>query len=326
MPTQLTTQYTLSPWSLDDLFPSHESPEIKAAFAELEAGVAGFESLRPRLSPHISGPDFLELIRRLEAITRLGYRAYGFAALSFSANTQDQALQSFMGNVEQRFAGLQNRTLFFSLWWKELEEENAGRLMAQAGDYRYWLEEMRHFKPHTLSEPEEKIINLKNVTGANALENLYDTITNRYVFKVEVAGEVKELTRGELMVYARHHDPALRSAAYQELYSVYSQDSNILGPMYQTLVRDWGNEQVALRHFASPISARNLYNDIPDDVVSILLEVCQRNAHLFQRFFRLKARWLGVERLRRYDIYAPVAKSEKRFQRRCRDGIESLTI
>jgi oligoendopeptidase F len=66
---------------------------------------------------------------------------------------------------------------------------------------------MRKFKPHTLSEPEEKIVNIKNVTGSQALQRLYDTITNRYVFKLEVDGEVKELTRGELMVYIRGADP-----------------------------------------------------------------------------------------------------------------------
>ncbi len=100
--------------------------------------------------------------------------------------------------------------------------------------------------------------------------------------------------------------------------------------MYQTLVRDWRNEQIDLRHFTSPIAARNLANDIPDEVVDTLLEVCQRNAALFQRYFQLKARWLGMERLRRYDIYAPVAKSDKtlRVRRRrprwCLDSFDAV--
>jgi oligoendopeptidase F len=145
------------------------------------------------------------------------------------------------------------------------------------------------------------------------MQNLYDSITNRYVFKIQVDGEQKELTRGELMVYARHHDPALRAAAYQELYRVYGADGSILGQMYQTLVRDWHNEQVDLRRFSGPLAARNLMNDIPDQVVDTLLEVCERNAPLFQRFFQLKARWIGMEKLRRYDIYAPVVKAEKRY-------------
>ena len=309
----MTSNYTQTEWSLSPLFPSQDSQEMEAAFSELEKMVAEFETQREQLSPEIPTDDFMSMIRELEGINHLAYRIYGFASLSFAADTQDQTVQAFLARVDQFMADMQNRTLFFSLWWKDLNDEAAERLMDASGDYRYWLDELRHFKPHTLSEAEEKIINIKDVTGENALHNLYDSITNRYVYKVEVEGEVKELTRGELMVYARHHDPDLRARAYQELYRVYGEDGPILGQIYQTLVRDWRNEKVGLRHFESPLAARNLVNDIPNEVVDTLLEVCKGNATLFQRFFNLKARWLGVERLRRYDIYAPVAKSEKMY-------------
>ena len=85
--------------------------------------------------------------------------------------------------------------------------------MENSGDYRYYLEAMRHFKPHTLSEGEEKVVNLKNVTGADALVNLYNAITNRYVFKLQVKGEVRELTRGQLQPYTQGPDPDLRAQA-----------------------------------------------------------------------------------------------------------------
>jgi oligoendopeptidase F len=280
----------------------------------LEAKVTAFETRREQLSEQISASAFMEIVRQLEDLNRLAYRIFAFASLRFYADTQDQTAQTFLARTEQFMAEMQNRILYFSLWWKDLSEEAAERLMKEAGDYRYWLEEMRHFKPHTLSEAEEKIINLKDVTGFSAIVNLYEAITNRYAFKLTIDGEERELTRGELMVYARHPDPDLRAAAYQELYRVYGDDAPILGQIYQTLVRDWRNEQVGLRRFGSPISARNLHNDIPDEVVDTLLEVCERNASLFQRFFRLKARWLGVDRLRRYDIYAPVVKSEKTYE------------
>ncbi len=305
--------YTQSPWSLSDLFPAHDSPEMKAGFDELDGKVVKFEALRPSLSPDMPVEAFLDMVRLLEAISRLAHRIGSFASLRFSADTQDQAILAFQSDVESRMALISNRTLFFSLWWKDLDDRAAERLMAGSGDYRYWLEEMRHFKPHTLTEPEEKIINIKDTTGASAIGNLYTTLTNRYIFHLNVDGEEKELTRGEVMVYARSYDPALRAAAYQELYRVYGQDGAILGQMYQTLVRDWHNENVDLRHFSSPLSVRNLANDIPEDVVDTLLGVCQDNRAIFQRFFQLKARWLELEHLRRYDIYAPVVKSDKKY-------------
>ena len=305
--------YTLSPWSLADLFPAHDSPEMKAGFDELDEKVIEFEALRPNLSPDMTEEAFLDAVHSLEAISRLGHRIGSYASLCFSANTQDQVIQAFMSSVESRMAVISNRVLFFSLWWKDLDDLAAERLMAGSGDYHYWLEEMRHFKPYTLTEAEEKVINIKDVTGVSALVNLYDTLTNRYTFHIKVGDETQELTRGELMVYARSYDPALRQAAYQELYRVYGQDGPILGQMYQTLVRDWHNENLDMRHFSSPMAVRNLANDVPDDVVETLLSVCQDNRQLFHRFFCLKARWLGMERLRRYDIYAPVVETDRKY-------------
>jgi oligoendopeptidase F len=219
-----------------------------------------------------------------------------------------------MGRVQQFVAEMQNRTLFFNLWWKDLDDANAQRLMDSSGDYRYYLEEIRHFKPHTLSEVEEKVINLKDVTGSSALINLYDAITNRYVFKLEVNGEVKELTRAQLQQFYQGPDPDLRAKAYQELYRVYGEDGPVLGQMYQTRARDWHNENITLRKFSSPIAVRNLSNDIPDEAVDVLMDVTKKNAGIFQRYFKMKAKYVGMDKLRRYDIYAPVAKADKTFE------------
>ncbi len=312
--TQTTVSYSQKRWNLSELISGGmESPELEAAFTGLEKLVAAFEALRPQLKADISVEEFLSIVRKLEEINLAGQKLGGFASLTFSGDTQSQAAQSLMQRVEQFFAEMENRTLFFTLWWKDLADEDAARLIAFSGDYQYWLEEMRHFKPHTLSEPEEKIINIKNVTGASALQMLYRLMTNRYTFKVQVGDEVKEMTRGQLMVYVRQADPELRARAYQELYRVYGDDGTILGQIYQSLVRDWRNEQVTLRKHSSPMGVRNLINDLPDDVVNTLLAVCQRNTGVFQRFFKLKARWLKVDKLRRYDIYAPVAKADKQY-------------
>jgi oligoendopeptidase F len=306
--------YKLSPWSLNDLFPALDAPELEAAFTDLQAQVASFEKLRPQLKADMPVSSFLEVVKDSEESTRLAYKLYSFASLAFAADTQNQSIVALLGRIQQFMAEMENRVIFFSLWWKDLDEANANRLMAASGDYRYYLEEIRHFKPHTLSEAEEKVVNLKNVTGSNALVTLYDTITNRYVFTLEVDGEKKEFTRGELNVFIRGADPELRAQAYQELYRVYSADGPILGQMYQTAARDWRNENLSLRNFASPIAARNLGNDIPDEAVEALLKVCEKNAGVFQRYFRLKAKQLNMPRLRRYDVYAPLTKSDKAYE------------
>ena len=120
--------YTLKKWNLDELFPGFNSPELQAAFDNVEEQVTSFEGVRGKLTPAMDVENFLEVVRASEATTRIVNKIYAFAGLSFSSDTQDQAAQSLMGRVQQFVAEMQNRTLFFSLWWKEMDEENAGRL------------------------------------------------------------------------------------------------------------------------------------------------------------------------------------------------------
>jgi len=313
MATSINT-YSVKKWDLGELFSGFDSPELQAAFDNVEEQVTSFEGVRDKLKADIDTKTFLEIVRASEETARIVNRVYAFAGLSFAEDTQNQEAQSLMGRVQQFVAEIQNRTLFFNLWWKDVDEENAKRLMNASGDYRYHLEEIRHFKPYTLSEAEEKVVNLKDVTGSRALINLYDAITNRYVFKLEVDGEVKELTRAQLQPYIQGPDATLRARAYQELYRVFGEDGTVLGQMYQTRARDWYNENILMRKFSSPMSVRNLSNDVPDEAVNVLLDVTKKNSRIFHRYFKLKAKQVGVKKLRRYDIYAPVAKSDKAFE------------
>ena len=308
--------YTIKKWNLDELFPGFDSPELQAAFDNVDEQVTSFEGVRGKLNPEMGADAFLEVVRASEATARIVSRVYAFASLTFAEDTQNQTAQTLIARVQQFAAEMQNRTMFFSLWWKEVDDKNAARLMETSGDYRYYLEEIRHFKPHTLTEAEEKVVNIKDVTGMGALLTLYDAITNRYVYKLEVNGEVKEMTRGELMTYVQGTDADLRAKAYQELYRVFGADGPILGQMYQARARDWHNENISLRKFSSAMSVRNLANDVPDEAVAALMEVTKKNAKVFHRYFKMKAKFMGVPsgKLRRYDIYAPVAKSDKSFE------------
>lgn len=303
--------YNLSPWSLKDLFPGMDSPELTAGFEKLEKLVADFDQVRPLLKDDITTGEFMDILHKLEEITLLSNAIYSFANLAFYEDTQNQKAQTLSAKVDQFIAEMQNKLLFFSLWWKMVDDAVASRLLPATGDFRYWLEQMRLLKKYTLSEAEEKVINYKNVTGARALNTLYDSITNRYVFKMQDDGQVKELTRGGLAPYIHSNNPDHRANAYQELYRVYGQDGGILGQMYQTLARDYRNENITIRGYKTPISVRNTNNDLPDEVVDLLLESCKKNTGIYERFFKMKARLLGMDRLRRYDIYAPVVKSDK---------------
>lgn len=312
--TPVSTGFVQGAWDLSELLPEASDEVLGERLAEIEAAVAGFERLRAGLDPAMDRAEFLAVVDRLEAVYELFDVLLGYASLWFSADTQSRPAQSFRNRIEEAVTRYQNRILFFELWWKGLEDGEAERLLPtreEHADHRHFLSDLRRARPFTLDEKSEQLINLKDANGIGGVLTLYSMLTNRLEYTLTVDGEEKTLTRDGLMSYAFSPRPALRAAAYQELYRIYEHEATVLGQVYSNRVRDWHGEQVELRGFASPIAVRNLGNDVPDQAVDVLLDVVAANAELFRRYFRFKARLLGTERLRRYDIYAPIAASDR---------------
>ena len=276
--------------------------------------MAAVEAQRPALTPDMDPATLLASVQQLEQIYQQVYVLSAYGSLWFSADTQSTAATTYMNRMQQTLTGMQNRLLFFDLWWKELDDEAAARLLPDATrypDYHFFLADMRRTKPFTLDEKSEQIVNLKDADGMNALITLYTMLTSRLEFTLTIDGEVQTLTRDALMANVYSPDPARRADAYRESIESSSRRGQDPGPDLLQPVHDWHNEQVTLRGYKSPIAVRNMANDIPDAAAAALLAVCQRNAGVFQRYFKLKAKWLGMEKLRRYDIYAPLAASDR---------------
>jgi len=305
--------YVSGPWSLDELVPAASGPEMEPVFADVETAVAAVESTRPALVPGIEEATFVEILGLVEKLAYGTQLLDGYAILRLFADMQDQDLHAFRGRVEKTLADAKNRTLFFDLWWKSLDDANARRLLEVAGDRGYYLQTLRNFAPHTLSEAEERVINIKNVHGADGMVTLYRMITGGLTYDIEIDGETCTLTRSELMDFSRDASPVLREAAYRSLLGVHEAHGDELAQIYKHIAADWHDENVDLRGMASPISVRNLESDVPDDVVASLLEVCRENVGLYQRYFNLKAQWLGLPKLRRFDLYAPLDEVEDEF-------------
>ncbi len=305
--------YPQTRWDLTPLLETPTGEPVERALNEIETRTANFEQARAKLKPEMDEEEFLDFVQEYDGLNRVLRNIGYYAELWFTEDTQNQQALAFKTKIEQMTTQVANRVMFFTLWWKEIDEANAARLMRNAGDYTYFLESERMFKPHTLAEREEQIINLKDVNGMGGLLNVYDMLTNKYMYNLTIDGQEKKLTYGELMTYARHPDPEIRAAVYQEVFRVYGEDGGVLAQIYASRINDWKSEQVDLRHFKTPIAARNLGNDVPDAAVDTMLDVCKKNATVFQRYFKLKAKWLGLNPMRRSDIYAPLAPVDTDF-------------
>jgi oligoendopeptidase F len=303
-------------WSLAELLPTPSTELVDERLAELEELTARLEKSREELTDELDRGRFHALLAQYEELLRKCYVLSAYGSLWFSTDTQSSEALAYRNRMDQTLTEVQNRVLFLSLWWKEVDDEVAARLLPtkeENADLRHYLEDVRRFKPFALPEASEQIINTKDANGMSALLTLYTMLTNRLEYELEVDGEAKKLTRDEISSHVYSTDADLRERAYRELMRVAEREATVLGQIYVHRVRDWHSENVRLRTYASPIAVRNRGNDIPDEAIATLLEVVAGNAPIFQRYFRLKAGWLGMERLRRYDIYAPLAASEKRI-------------
>lgn len=304
-------RYKLGAWNLKELASGPKDPILQKQIDNVNELTSKFERNKNNLNPKMTAKRFLGILSELEEIYSKLNIIGGYASLSYSANTQSDEATSLLTRISRLGSDISNRILFFDLWWKQIDKKNAQRLLKNTGELVGYLAHKRLYAKYSLSEPEEKIINTFNVTGVTALVKLYDKITNAFQYKMQLDGKTISLTREELTNHIRSTNPKVRKTAYQKLLTKYAQNRGVLGEIYQNIVLNWGDEGIAIRGYDSPISMRNIGNDIDDKTIESLLTVCKKNSPVFQKFFIEKADMLNLKKLRRYDLYAPISSDIK---------------
>ena len=311
------SEYKLDKWDLSELAKDPKSSAFQKQIRELEVLAKKFEKIKLKLDPKIPSKKFMCILHEVEEISEKMSRIGGYASLSYSADTQSDEATSLMTRMSKLGSEISNKILFFDLWWKtQVDDKNAKRLIKDSGELAEYLSHKRLFAKYALSEPEEKIINTLDVTGISALVKLYDKMTSAYEYKMNVKGKIKKMTREEITNYIRSTNPKIRETAYKTILTKYTENKGVIGEIYQNIVLNWKDEGIEIRGYKSPISMRNIGNNIDDKTIESLLTVCRKNSPVFQKFFIQKAKMLKMKKLRRYDLYAPAAANikEKNYQ------------
>jgi len=304
--------YKLGTWDLSELVKNPKSLAFQKQIKELENQAIKFEKIKSKLDPKMSSKKFMSIIQQIEEISKNMSKIGGYASLSYSSDTQSDEATSLMTKMSKLGSEVSNKILFFDLWWKtQVDDKNAKRLMKDAGEITEYLSHKRLFAKYALSEPEERIINTLDVTGISALVKLYDKITNAFEYKMKVGNKSKTMTREELTNYVRSTNPKIRETAYKTILTKYTESKGVVGEIYQNIVLNWRDEGIEIRGYESPISMRNIGNDVDDKTIESLLSICRKNSPVFQKFFVQKAKMLKMKKLRRYDLYAPAAANIK---------------
>jgi oligoendopeptidase F len=310
-------------WRLDDLVKDPAAKEFQEFLESIMNKVEQLERKRGELDNAVSLVEFENFLHSIEAISEKVNIASGYAHLSYAADTSSNERAALVTKMGTFASSITNKLLFFDLWFKKgLDEENAQRLIESVPPvYREHLQHLRLLAKYTLTEPEERIINTLDVTGTSALIKIYDRMTSGFEFVVKLKRGKKSITktftnREKLLTLTRSAKAAEREAAYKSLLKVYKKNSGVLGEIYQNRIIEWRDECLNMRGFKSPISVTNTQNDLDDTTVDTLLGVCRRNSIIFQEYFKQKAKMLGVKKLQRYHLYAPLTIKEsdqKRF-------------
>ncbi|MBI4449016.1 M3 family oligoendopeptidase [Candidatus Woesearchaeota archaeon] len=293
-------------WDLRELLSSDDVQEVQRRLQIIEERVRHLESFKDFLGHRLSPSELGEFLKAKEVVAEDLAMLQNYAFLRCAAKTNDDKAMALSSQFSQFDAQVSNRLLFFTHWWKDVDEEYASKMQSSLPRFRHYLFEIRRIKPFLLSEPEERIINLKDVTGREAIIKQYDLKTSAFRFNVRVDGKTKSYLDTQMHGLITDPRPEVRSAAYKSFHSVYRGAEQELGELYRSRVIDWKQENIDLRHHQSSIAARNISNDIPDDAVNVMLHVVQRNIVLFQDYFRRKAKLLSIEKMSRDHVYAPM--------------------
>lgn len=310
-------------WNISDLVKDPSSEEFSQFLRSVEEQLVQFEGSRQLLRPDISSEEFERLIHMLESISEKVSIASGYAYLSYYADTSSNEASALVTKMEKLASEISNRMLFFDLWFKkQIDHENANRLInAIPKEYQEHLRHKRLVAKYSLSEPEEKIISTLEVTGILALTKIYDKMTSGFEFTMRLRHGRKTIekkfdNKEKLVSFVRSPDGNRREAAYKSLLQVYKRNSGVLGEIYQNIIMQWRDEAILMRGYRSPISVRNIANNLDDATVEALLAACRHNVAMFHDYFIEKSKMIGMRKLHRYHLYAPIsnkASDSKKF-------------
>lgn len=298
-------------WDLGDLYAGVSDPQIEADIARASALADEFAATYRGKIATLDAEGLRAAVSAYENIVEMTNRLGAFAYLIWTTDAANARYGALLQHLTELEAQFQQKLVFFELEWVNAPDEFAQAMLGAAAlaRYRHWLEATRRYQPHRLSEPEEKVLAEKSVTGRSAWARFFSELlgNTRYPFDGE------ELTQAAILAKLHVPDRDVRQRAAQAFTEVLRGQLPTLTFIFNTLAADKASDD-RLRHYSSWIASRNLENEVSDDVVEALINAVTARYDIVARYYHLKRRLLGVDRLYDYDRYAPLPAAEGRYE------------
>ncbi len=297
-------------WDLSDLYQGVADPKITQDLQAARTRAEAFESIyRDKIRTLTNGgAEVLHAaVKEYESLYEQLDKPYVFAHLLHAAKTDEAEHGKLLARVREERTDINKHLIFFELEWVDVPDDVADALVSQPelANYKHFLEHKRAWRPHVLSEPEEKIVDEKAITGRSAFVRLFDETAASMRFPFQTDDGAEMLSQQQIL--SRLYDPnrETRQRAATGLTAGLKDQSRLLTYIFNTLVLDH-QKSCKLRNYPNPMSPRHLANEITDEVVDALMTASERHHDVVSRYYTLKGKLLGLETLCDYDRYAPI--------------------
>src|SRR5216684_2688505 len=295
-------------WDLTDLFQSPTDTAIEETLAEAQTRAVAFEARYKGKVASLAPKAVAAMMRELEEDEELAARPDVYAYLLHSQNTEDPAAGQLLARVREAGAERASHGVFFTLELAHISDDQAARLYAdpESARYRHTVEEARKFRPHQLSEPEERVLTDFSPVGNSAWNRLFEELCAR--IRVDLDG--RRVPLDEALVRLREANRKVRREASAAITAALDQDVRTRGYIFNVILGEKAIDD-RLRHFPTWISSRNLANETSDEAVQALVEAVTGRYDVCIRYYRVKKQLLGVGDLHEWDRYAPIGEASR---------------
>ena len=301
-------------WDLSDLFHGTNDPKIHQFKQEIIELSQQFATNYKGKIKTFSDTQLLQAFTDQERISERLYKLSQYSHLVYATDTSDTSAQKLMAEIDELGSDIQNQVLFFKLELAHVSDEvretwiRSNALSA----YHYKIKRSGELARYQLTEPEEQLINLKDLCGSDAFQQLYSEFTSSFEFEFKVDGELKKLNGSQLRALRQHHDPDTRRQAMKLFYEKYEENKVIFTKTFNAILKNHSTEK-KLRGYKTDISMMNVGNDLDDTVIDILHQITEESYPLVHRYYKLKRKMLNLDQLTLADIYAPLPNTTKTY-------------
>ena len=304
-------------WDLTDLYKNIKDGQIDKDLKKANLFADNFDKkYRGKFTEkNISSNNLLKAIKEYEEIINIGSKPIHFAGLLFAQDSKNPAHGAFLQKTRALYIEIHQKILFFSLELSHLSESTLYKLQKDKTliEYSHFIKRILDFKPHRLSEPEEKIMADKSLTGSGAFVRLFDQEMSKKQFKFKYKGKAKNLTQSEVLDKFYETDRDARKAAALAITEGLEEEIDPLTFVFNTLGEDKKiNDKYA--KFKNPEDHRHLDNEIKPEIVQTMVDTVVKNYKIIEDFYNFKAKVLKIKKLEAYDLYAPVGSTRKNIE------------